>query len=117
MGFHRRAGKGARAHMDPRILRHSLRNRLLTLLRNDTAADLVRDLPAILPMDALRLVEVGLLAPSVLLGLAGAARGARRALAARRVIQGRRTVSRAAIRRWLAPYPYRAALRRGLRRA
>lgn len=117
VGFHRRAGKGARAHMDARILRHSLRNRLLTLLRNDTAADLVRDLPAILPMDALRLVEVGLLAPSALLGLAGAARGARRALAARRVIQGRRTASRPAIRRWLAPYPYRAVLRRGLRRA
>ena len=112
VGYHARAGKGGRVGHDASIVRHSVKNRILTVLRNDTVADLVRDLPAILPMEALRLCELAWFAPGALLGHLGALRGAPRALAARRVIQRRRTVPRAALRPWLCRYPYRAELRR-----
>lgn len=114
VGYHERAAKGGHVHRDPVILGYSVRNRLLTLLRNDTLADVARDLPAILPMEALRLAELVLCAPSALRGYWGALRGTRAALAQRRRIQARRLASRAAIRPWFRPYPYRKELSRRL---
>ncbi|HIC90266.1 MAG TPA: glycosyltransferase family 2 protein, partial [Anaerolineae bacterium] len=81
--------------------RHALKNRYLMLLKNDTVADLVRDWPWIIGRDLPRLTYLAFRSPWVLAGLADAWRLRQRMWCKRRVIQSRRTVPPARIRRWL----------------
>jgi GT2 family glycosyltransferase len=115
VAVHERGHKGKRRMKSPAVLRHSLKNRYLMMLRNDRPADVARDLPAILGMEVLRFADFALSHPSALLGYLDLLPLIPRALAARRQIQSRRTAAAAELRAWLRPYPYRQKLRAVLR--
>jgi GT2 family glycosyltransferase len=117
IALHERGHKGKRRTKHAAVLRHSLKNRYLMVLRNDRWIDLVRDLPAIAAMEALRLVDYALTHPSALRGYLDLVPLLGHAAASRRAIQRRRAVEPAAIRGWLQPYPFRQKLREALRRA
>jgi GT2 family glycosyltransferase len=86
----------------PRPLRHaSLRNRYLTIWKNDDPIGVLRDLPWLVPFEVAQAAWVLVRDPALLLAYADAALRLPRALAKRRAIQGRREVGRAEIARWL----------------
>lgn len=114
IAHHERGHKGKRRTRSPFVLRHSLKNRYLLMLRNDRWADALRDLPAILTMEVIRLLDYAVTQPSALLGYLDVVPLLPHALAERRHIQGRRCVPPAHVRRWLHAYPYRRKLREKL---
>ena len=111
IAHHERGHKGKRRTRSAFVLRHSLKNRYLMMLRNDRLADVLRDLPAILTMEVIRLLDYAATRPSALLGYLDVLPLLPRVLAERRYIQGRRCVPPSHVRRWLRPYPYRRKLR------
>jgi GT2 family glycosyltransferase len=111
VAVHERGHRGKRRHRNPRVLRHSLKNRYLMMLRNDRPGDVLRDLPAIALMEVLRLADYALSQPGALRGYGDALRLLRPTLAERAEIQRRRTAPPAALRAWLQPYPYAGRLR------
>lgn len=115
VAVHERGHKGRR-DVNPVVLRHSLKNRYLTMIRNDRLSDLLRDLPAILGMDVVRFADYALTHPAALRGYLDLLRLLPRALAARRGIQRRRLLAPSGVRPWLRPYPVRAKLGRLLGR-
>lgn len=110
VAVHERGHAGKRATKNPALLRHSLKNRYLMMLRNDRLPDLVRDAPAVLCMEGMRLVDYALTHPMALRGYLDLLPLLPQALAARREIQRRRRVSPAAMRSWVQPYPFRRKL-------
>lgn len=108
---HERGHRGKRRMKTPWVLRHSLKNRYLMMLRNERPADVVRDLPAILGTELARAADYALSHPSALLGYVDFVRLAPGAVAARRQIQVRRLPGPSVLRPWLRPFPYRAQLR------
>jgi GT2 family glycosyltransferase len=100
VAYHYRGGSeneegGARAL--PALLRrpsdlrfHILKNRWLTLLKNDSIACLLRDLPFIASRDLLLLAATAVSAPGILLRLAGSGPLWRKAVASRRAFFSRR---------------------------
>jgi GT2 family glycosyltransferase len=115
VAYHARGHRGKRRMRHAGVLRHSLKNRYLLMLRNDRLADWLRDLPVILGMEALRAADYAVTHPSALRGYWDLVRLLGHAVASRRAIQRRRRVGPAAVRRWFAPYPYRQKLREALR--
>jgi GT2 family glycosyltransferase len=116
VAHHARGHKGRasfRAH--PGILRHSLKNHYLMLLRNDTVNDLARDLPSVLVIEAIRALDYGRTHPKAWLAYWDVLRLLPRTLRERRAIQARRTAPRAALRAWYGRYPFGQKL--GLRRS
>ena len=111
VAFHERGHPGKRGTRNATLLRHSLKNRYLMVLRNDRLTDLVRDAPAMLGMEAMRFVDYALTHPSALRGYLDLPPLLRRALAARREIQRRRRVPPAAMRPWFRAYPFGRKLR------
>lgn len=105
VAYHVRGHKGRATFRDPRVLRHSLKNHFLMLIRDDTAGDLLRDLPALALFELVRALDYARTHPATWLGYWDALRLLPRTLRERRLIQGRRTASRADVRRWLARYP------------
>jgi GT2 family glycosyltransferase len=85
-GWPRRAWRA----IDPAIRRHSFKNRYLEMIKNERLGELLRDLPAILLWEAVRLAGALLRDPGRLPAYAEAWRLAGRALAKRRLIQRRR---------------------------
>ncbi len=114
---HVRAYRGAGRPRDSTILRHSLKNRYLMMIRNDAAGDLARDAWAILPMEVLRTLDFLLTTPRALRGFIDVLRLLPATLEQRRLIQAGVRVPRAALRPWLRQYPYRARLVRRARLA
>jgi GT2 family glycosyltransferase len=110
VGIHERGHRGKRHMKTPWVLRHSLKNRYLMMLRNDRPADVLRDLPAILGTELARAADYALSHPSALLGYVDLVRLAPGAVAARRQIQARRLPGPSVLRPWLRPFPYRARL-------
>ena len=79
--------------------RHSLKNRYLMMLKNESAAELARDLPWLLPWELLRLVGVAVVQPWVIPALLTCVRAAPGAIRRRREpIQS--APSRFALRQW-----------------
>ena len=109
VALHERGHRGKRETKHAALLRHSLKNRYLMMLRNDRLPDLIRDGPAMLCMEGIRFVDYALTHPEALRGYVDLLGLLPHALAARRDIQGRRRVS-AAIRPWVRPYPFRQKL-------
>jgi GT2 family glycosyltransferase len=104
---HARGHRGKRRLVHPWVLRHSLKNRYLLMLRNDRLGDVLRDLPGIVALEVLRFADYALARPSALRGYLDAARLLRQTLAARRAIQGGRRASPDDLRRWLAASVWR----------
>jgi GT2 family glycosyltransferase len=85
----------------PRALRHaSLRNRYLTLLKNDELGALVRALPWLAVFELLQAGHVLLREPALLLAYLGVLRRLPDALRKRRAVQSRREVARGELERW-----------------
>jgi len=110
IAYHERGHKGKRRMKHAAVLRHSLKNRYLMMLKNDRFADWLRDLPAIVGMEALRALDYALTHPGALRGYADLVALVGPTLRSRREIRRRRRVAPAAVRRWLAPYPFRRKL-------
>ncbi len=108
---HERGHQGDRRRHAVHVARHSLQNRYLMILRNDRAADLLPDAGVLAVSEALRFVDYAVTRPAALTGYVGALRLLRHVWATRQEIQGRRRVDGAAVRRWLAPFPFAARLR------
>jgi len=107
VGYHERGYKGGLRDRRAFVLRHSLKNRYLLMLRNDTIGDVLRDAGAILPMELLRFLDFLGTTPRSLAGYVDAARLVPWALRERREIRRRVRVAPDEIRRWLRRYPYR----------
>lgn len=115
IAYHERGHKGKRGMRNAFVLRHSLKNRYLMMLRNDRLADVIRDFPSIIAMEALRFLDYAVNKPSALRGYVDVLALLPHVLAERRRIQGRRLVPPSRVRRWLHAYPYRRKLREKLR--
>ncbi len=113
---HQRGHRGFRRRQSTLEIRHSLKNRYLMILRNDRPADLLPDLGVLLLTEVLRLVDYGITHPAGLSGYLQVLRLLPHAMSTRRQIQGRRSIDPAAVRHWLKPYPFRAKLRRRIKR-
>jgi len=111
VAVHERGHRGKRRLRNPWVLRHSVKNRYLMMLRNDRLPDVLRDLPAIAVMELLRLADYLCSHPSALRGYLDVLPLLPAALGARREIQRRRAVPPDALRAWLRPYPFGAKLR------
>lgn len=111
VAIHERGHRGKRRMKNAWVLRHSLKNRYLMMLRNDRLADVLRDLPAIIGMEALRAIDYVLTHPSALRGYLDLLRLLPHAVGTRRAIQARRVPGPSPVRAWLRPYPFRAKLR------
>ncbi len=115
VAYHERGYKGGYRRRDPAILRHSLKNRYLMMIRNDSLADLLADAWVIVPMELLRFLDFLLTAPASLVGYLDAVRLLRSTWRQRRAIRGRLRVPRRAIRQWLRRYPYRGEIAERMR--
>ena len=113
---HERGHPGDRRRQTALTIQHSLKNRYLTILRNDRPADLLRDAGPIIVAETLRLLDYCFANPASLAGYVRALRCLPRALAARQQIQRRRVVGGAAIRAWAQPYPLAKRLRQRVSR-
>jgi GT2 family glycosyltransferase len=111
VAVHERGHKGKRRTKHTAVLRHSLKNRYLMMLRNDRITDVLRDLPAIAGMELLRALDYALAHPGALRGYLDLVALLPHALATRRQIQARRATPASALRRWVAAYPLRAKVR------
>jgi GT2 family glycosyltransferase len=100
--IHARGHRGKRRLSHPWVLRHSLKNRYLLMVRNDRVGDVLRDLPGIAALELLRFVDYAFTRPSALRGYLDAARLLPQALAARRLIQSGRRTSPPELRAWMA---------------
>ena len=110
VAWHERGHAGKRDTKNAVLLRHSLKNRYLMMLRNDRPGDILRDALAIAGMEGMRLADYALTHPAALRGYLDLLPLLRRAVVARRAIQRGRRVSPASMRPWLEPYPVRRAL-------
>jgi GT2 family glycosyltransferase len=98
---HAHSGSGARAL--PWVQRHIIKNRILTLYRNEDAGNLLRYSPWILGQLAARLALAAVTAPSSLLGVVDALRLMPSQRGVRRAIRVARKVDAAAARAWFGP--------------
>lgn len=105
VAYHARGHKGRASFRDPRVLRHSLKNHFLMLIRNDTLGDIARVLPSVLLFELIRAIDYARTHPKTWLGYWDVLRLLPRTLRERKRIQSRRTVRRVELRRWLVPYP------------
>jgi GT2 family glycosyltransferase len=80
--------------------RLALRNRYLTVIKNDAWQHLVADLPRIVAAELPRLAYAALVVPEALLGILDLVRAAPRALHERRLIRGRQAIEDNVIRQW-----------------
>jgi GT2 family glycosyltransferase len=112
---HERGHRGDERRRTAFAIRHSLKNRYVTMVRNDRPTDALRCAGSILVTEVLRFVNYGVSRPAALTGYVQVLRSLRHAVATRREIQRRRLIDGPALRRWLEPYPFRRELRRRLR--
>ena len=117
VAYHDRAARHGVFGRDARVLRHCVRNRYLTMVRNESVRDLVCDAHALLPWELLRSLDLLVTAPRALPAYWDAVRALPATLAERRAIRGRVRAPREEIRRWLRPYPYWRRLVRRFQRA
>jgi GT2 family glycosyltransferase len=96
--------------------RHSWKNHYLLMIRNDSAADIVRALPFIAAWELVRLGHALLRDPRVLTAYVDLARAVPAALRARSALLRRRRATPVAMRRWFgaAPRPIEAVVRTGV---
>jgi len=115
VAVHHRSASGAR-HTTP-IMRHILKNRLLTVAKNYDSWSLVRHLPAVLVFSAVKAVDFAREDPRAALGLTDFIASLPDVARKRRWLRDRRRARRADMAAWLRPFPWRSKLlHRALRR-
>jgi GT2 family glycosyltransferase len=111
---HHRSASGART--SAQILRHILKNRILTVVKNYDSRTLILNLPGVTAFTLAKTFDFTRMHPSAALGLVDAARLLPAAVRKRRWIRARRRAEPAQVMGWLLPFPWRARiLRRALR--
>jgi GT2 family glycosyltransferase len=110
IAVHHRSATGAR--FSARIMRHILKNRILTVVKNYDSRSLVWNLPGLTLFTITKTVDFGRVHPTAALGLWDAARGLGRAIRWRRELGRRRRAAPADMQRWLQPFPWRARFTR-----
>jgi GT2 family glycosyltransferase len=112
---HHRSASGAR--FTAPVMRHILKNRLLTVLKDYDRGMLLRHAPAIVLFTATKTVDFARRRPSAVLGLFDAVRLLPSALRKRRTIMSGRRAGGADVSAWLQPFPWSGRARRRLLRA
>jgi GT2 family glycosyltransferase len=108
---HRHASGGP--HSAP-IMRHILKNRLLTVVKNYPAGWLLRHGPGIVAFTIVKTVDFGRRRPEAALWLVDFARLLPSGLRKRRAVRAMRRVPAAEVHGWLRPFPWVDAVRRRL---
>ena len=108
---HRHASGGPQAAP---IMRHILKNRLLTVVKNYPAGWLLRHGPGIIAFTMVKTVDFSRRRPDAALGLVDFARLLPSGLRKRRAVNAMRRVSAAEVHGWLRPFPWRDASMRRL---
>ncbi|MBU1945249.1 MAG: glycosyltransferase family 2 protein [Actinobacteria bacterium] len=116
LAWHARGGAGYRKSL--LVERHNYKNRWLTVMKNDSARYLLRNLPGVTFTELMKAGALLLRCPAALPAAVDLLRLAPRMLAKRRVIQSRRLVPARELERWFEPFDYgrwvrRHALNRG----
>lgn len=114
VAIHHRSATGAR--FSTPIMRHILKNRILTVAKDYDGKMLARNAPGIFAFTVTKTIDFARSHPSAVLGLVDAARLMPRALRWRRILRDRRVVEAASMARWLLPFPWGERVRRRLRR-
>jgi GT2 family glycosyltransferase len=114
VAVHHRHASGARR--TPGIMRHILKNRILTVVKNYDRRSLATNLPGLALFTTVKTVDFAREHPSAVMGLVDAARLMPMALRRRADIRRRRRVAPALVRRWLQRFPWRDRVRRRLSR-
>ena len=112
VAVHHRHASGARH--SPAMMRHILKNRVLTVAKNYDRRSLLANLPGVAMFTVVKTADFTRTHPTAALGLVDAVRLMPTALRRRRTIQGWRRVSPAQVRRWLLPFPWVDRIRRRL---
>src|SRR5258708_32265973 len=108
--LHHRSATGAR--FSAPIMRHILKNRILTVVKNYDALSLTLNLPGLVIFSLTKAADFGRVQPSAVLGLGDAMREMGVALRWRREIRRRRRASSREIRSWLRRFPWRSRVAR-----
>jgi hypothetical protein len=95
-------------------MRHILKNRLLTVVKNYDTGTLIRNLPGVAMFTLVKTLDFARVHPTAALGLVDAVRLLPAALRKRRWMRARRRAEPAQMASWLLPFPWRGRL---LRRA
>ena len=114
IAIHHRSATGAR--FSTPIMRHILKNRILTVVKDYDGRMLVRNAPGILAFTVTKTIDFARSHPGAVLGLVDAARLMPRALRWRRILRDRRVAEPASVARWLRPFPWADRARRRLGR-
>ena len=111
-GVHRRHASGG--PRSAQIMRHILKNRLLTVVKNYDRGSLVRNAPGVAAFTLVKTMDFCRRRPSAALGLLDFARLIPAGIRKRRAVARMRRVPPSHVSRWLLPFPWRANLRRRL---
>lgn len=112
LGYHRRGGAGYRKSL--LVEYHNYKNRYLTIIKNDSARFLLRNLPGIAVTEVLKAGALLFRCPRALLSLGEVLRLLPSTLEKRRVIQSRRIVPASEMESWFEPFNYRKWIKRHL---
>ena len=112
VAYHRRGGAGYRKSLV--VEYHNYKNRYLTIIKNDSARYLLKNLPGIIVTDVLKAGALFIRCPRALLSLAEVARLLPGMLRKRRTIQRRRVVPAREMEAWFEPFDYPRWIRRNL---
>jgi GT2 family glycosyltransferase len=114
VAVHYRSASGART--SARIMRHILKNRILTVVKNYDGRTMLRTLPGVAAFTLIKTFDFSRAHPTAALGLVDAAWLIPQAVRKRRWLRARRAVPSAQVMGWLLPFPWRArVMRRALR--
>jgi len=113
LAIHHRSATGAR--FSTPIMRHILKNRILTVVKDYDRRMLARNTPGIVAFTVTKTIDFARSNPGAALGLLDAARLMPRALRWRRIIRERRVAEPASVAGWLRPFPWLDRVRRRLR--
>jgi hypothetical protein len=93
-------------------MRHILKNRILTVVKNYDGPTLVRNLPGVAVFTLAKTFDFSREHPTAALGLVDAVRLLPDAVRKRRWLRARRTAEPAQVAGWLQPFPWRARVMR-----
>lgn len=115
VAVHHRSASGARR--TSMIMRHILKNRILTVVKNYDRRSLITNLPGLAIFTTIKTVDFAREHPIAVLGLVDAVRLMPTAFRRRRQIKQGRRVAPRAMRQWLQRFPWRNRVKRRLARS
>jgi GT2 family glycosyltransferase len=114
VAIHHRSASGAR--FSAPVMRHILKNRLLTVAKNYDRSWLLRESVGLAAFTALKTADFGRRHPSAVMGLVDFARLLPEAMRKRRAVKSLRRTPASEMRGWLLRFPWRERVLRRMRR-